>query len=765
MASILEALFGLLFKYRPFVFAKGSVTFGTSAPGVVVFLGAAAIVVLVLMYRRAPATLRLRDRIVLTALRASAVAVLVLVLLRPMLVVATVVPQQNFLAVLVDDSRSMQIADAEGQSRSATALELFGPGDRSLIDELASRFKLRFFRFDATTERAAAVGQLRFAGTRTDIAQALERVRQELDPVPLAGLVVVSDGADNSESGLTEALLHLKARALPVYTVGLGRDRFARDIAIGRVETPRSVLEGATLVVEVHVTQTGYGGQSVTLQVESEGRIVSAHDVALPRGGEAVTVPVQFPAAEPGPRLFRFHISPQPGELVTENNSREVLITVENARQKILYFEGEPRYEVKFLRRAVADDENLHVVVLQRTAENKFFRLDVDSGDELATGFPTTREELFSYRGLILGSIEASFFTQDQLRMIAEFVSQRGGGLLMLGGRRSFAEGGYGATAVADALPVVIESEAATGGDRRVIEVRAEPTPVGLLHPAMQIAASLEASSERWRSLPPLTTVNAVHEVKPGATTLLRGLTGDGGAPVVLLAYQRYGRGRALAFAVQDSWLWQMHAEIPVEDLTHETFWQQLLRWLVNGVPDRVIVTPAQDRVAIGSSVAVTAEVADSAYLKVNGATVRATVRTPSGSEHEVPMAWSVETDGTYQTEIATGERGLYTVRVEARQGDALWGASVGYMYAADPVDEYFDAELRSSLLERIATETGGRYYTPATIAALPDDVRYTESGTTVREEMDLWDMPLLFLTLIGLVAAEWGYRRVRGLV
>ena len=120
--------------------------------------------------------------------------------------------------------------------------------------------------------------------------------------------------------------------------------------------------------------------------------------------------------------------------MVTQNNARDVLVVVEDRKEKILYFEGEPRFEVKFIRRAVADDENLQLVVLQRTAENKFLRIQVEDADDLLGGFPKTREELFQYRGLILGSIEASYFTPDQLRMIADFVNQRGGGLMMLGG-------------------------------------------------------------------------------------------------------------------------------------------------------------------------------------------------------------------------------------------------------------------------------------------------------------------------------------------
>ena len=383
-------------------------------------------------------------------------------LFQPVLVLTSVVPQQNFLGILIDDSRSMEIADRDGETRSAFVQEQFGAPESALLTALADRFALRFFRFSSSTERLESVNDLSFSGTKTHLGQALERAHEELAGVPLSGLVVVTDGADNSQATLTESLLPLQAAGVPVFTVGLGREEFTQDIQLSRVETPRSVLKGTALVVDVVVVQAGYRGSTVSLNVEDEGRIVSTQEVVLPADGEPTTVRLRFTASEPGPRVFSFRIPPQPGEMVTQNNTRQALIVVEDRRERILYFEGEPRWEAGFLLRAVADDENLQVVLLQRTAENKFLRrnLDVDDPDEVRGGFPKTREELFQYRGLILGSIEASYFTPDQLRMITDFVSQRGGGLLTLGGKRAFAEGGYAGTPVADVLPVVLGSSA-----------------------------------------------------------------------------------------------------------------------------------------------------------------------------------------------------------------------------------------------------------------------------------------------------------------
>ena len=173
--------------------------------------------------------------------------------------------------------------------------------------------------------------------------------------------------------------------------------------------------------------------------------------------------------------------------------------------------------------------------------------------DELAGGFPKTRDELFAYRGIILGSIEAGAFTGDQLRMIGEFVERRGGGLLMLGGARSFSEGGYAGTPVADALPVVVERVARSLDDLPVARLKIRPTKAGEGYAVTQIANTDAGSLARWNELPVLTSVNPLRTLKPGATLLLSG-TDEKRATRPVLAFQRYGRGKALALAVQDSW-------------------------------------------------------------------------------------------------------------------------------------------------------------------------------------------------------------------
>ena len=760
-----ESFFELLFKYRPLMFEEGEFAFRAS------WIGGLAVVAIIAAgiatwrsYRQVRGNSQPVDRGMLTAVRLGALVVLTFCLMRPVLILSSVVPQQNFLGVLIDDSRSMQIADRDDTPRMQFVQDQFATTEGELRAALNERFALRFFKFSTETDRLDVVNELAFDGTRTHVGQALTRAHDELSGVPLSGLLVVSDGADNADDGLAESLLPIQASGVPVFTVGLGREEFDQDIQLGRVETPRRVLKGASLVTDVVVTHQGFRGQTVTVQAEDEGRIVGSEQVTLAGDGEPQTVRMRFTAGEEGPRLFTFRVSPQPGEMVTQNNVRQSLVVVEDREEKLLYFEGEPRFEVKFLRRAVADDENLHVSILQRTAENKFMRLDVEGPDDLVGGFPRTRAELFKYSGIILGSIEANYFTPDQLRMIADFVNHRGGGLLMLGSHRSFGQGGYAGTPVADVLPVVLDETRGEGDESFFVEVGVEPTRAGASHAATQIAETEDASAARWRELPPITIVNPITEVKPGATTLLTSDTSGGPEELVVLAFQRYGAGKALAFPVQDSWMWQMHADIAVDDMTHETYWRRMLRWLVDGVPDQVAANLPQDRVQLGEMVPVFAAVGDANFEELNNSSVIASVTHPDGEFTDLPMEWTAEADGEYRTSFTPTTEGFYEVHVEAMADDEVIGEDTAYIQVAPSDAEFYNSTMRSSLLQRVADETGGRYYTPETVGSLPEDVQYVGGGVTVVEEHDLWDMPALLLLLATLVLGEWGYRRFRGL-
>ena len=248
--------------------------------------------------------------------------------------------------------------------------------------------------------------------------------------------------------------------------------------------------------------------------------------------------------------------------------------------KKILYFEGLPRIEPKFIRRAIEGPTNLRIVTLQRTADGKYVRINVDGPSDLANGFPSTREELFAYQGVILGSADASNFTAEQQRLLADFVTVRGGGLLALGGERSFAEGGWLDTPLSYLLPIAFDPSRNRQSPRLSLTVNVQPTDEGIDHPALRLADDKQRSARLWQQLQAVTIVNAVYP-RAGAAILLTG-PDRAGREQVVLAVQRWGAGRAVAFTPENSWVWAMQAKL--DSPAHERFWRALLAWLVEGV-------------------------------------------------------------------------------------------------------------------------------------------------------------------------------------
>lgn len=775
MPSWIESVFAFLFKYRPEVFEKGDLVFG--APSSVMFLLALGLLIggpAVMTYAGVRGKSTRRDRWVLSALRVASLIVLVVCLFRPMLLLSDAIPQRNFVAVILDDSKSMTIADKGTTARGTFPIAAFA-AESTLVKELRKKFQVRFFRMNASAERIESTKGLTFAAQQTHLGDAVERVRQELESVPVSGMVLVTDGADNSRAPVGDQLLSLRARSIPVFTIGVGEEKFSKDIEIRRVEAPHSVMRGSAVTADILLRQRGYANRQLPLVVEDDGRIVAADTITMPADGEIAPLRISVFLNRAGARALTFRIPLQAGEQVTQNNAAIALVDVRQRRERILYIEGEPRYEARFIRAAVKADSNLQLITMQRTAEDKFLRLDVSSGEELVRGFPTTREELFGYRSIVFGSIEASFFSQEQLKMLAEFVSVRGGGMLFLGGRRAFAEGGYAGTPLSDIMPVQIEGPPVPDSLTFFADLKVSVTPSGRSSSITQIAPTMKKADDRWRSLPSVTSVNFIRRVKPGANTLLQGTvpqTGratfpsqkvDGYTQPVLVS-QRFGRGLSIAMPIQDSYQWQMDPAADTSDIAYQTFWRQLLRQLVADVPGSLQLSVPTDQVMAGQPATIRAIVTDSLYRPRNDARVTMHVSGGVAGSPDVPMEWVVDRDGEYRATFTPTSTGLQKVRVEAIDSVGRVISDSVVVRVGDLNAEYVDAEMRAPLLKRIADETGGKFYTPDRVSTLVEDLAMSKNGVTVVNQMDLWDMPFIFLLLVALVCAEWGYRRMRGL-
>ena len=749
------SIFEFFFKYKPVIYQKGHLAFQLlgSRWWFILFILAAGAGAYYAYKNVAPD----KYSTGLVVLRALTFTVLAFIFLRPVLNISTVLPQESYMAVVIDNSESMKIKDDGQVSRGEQLLKQFEA--TKFFDRLQDKFKVRIYRFDRDAERIEKPDRLNFEGKRTRLESATDLLNQELGTVPLSGVVLITDGSDNASKQWTESLSRLESRKIPFYTVGVGSENITHDAEIVKVTAPRETLKESTAVVDVSYRSHGFAGRKATLYVRENGVLLKSEEVTLPADGQISEKTIDLPVKNEGTRLFSFSLQ-APDDRIPENNTLDSLVEIKNDHPQILYIEGEPRWEFKFLRRAIQDDPNIRLVTLLRSSQNKFYRQGIDKEEMLAEGFPKKREELFQYKGLIFGSIESTFFTQDQLKNVVDFVSTRGGGYLMMGGRNSFAGGKYQNSPIADILPVQMATE-----DRIPIigRLKLAITDYGRTHPLMKLSPDASANTKQWSDLPPLNDFNKTLDAKVGGIVLARGQSDQrGNVDPILLAYQRYGRGRTMAFTSGSSWRWQM--EMDHEDQTYELFWKQILRWLVNTSPDPVMITSDKDTYLPGESVRLSSEISNKSFERMNNAKVIAKVTNPAGITESVAMDWNGAQEGTYQSELNVTEPGIYHVDVEAAQGSENLGTNRTAFQVQDRPVEYYDALLNTRLLQSVATATGGRYYPLSRIGDVPDDAVYVEGETSFVEQKELWDVPFLFMLLCMTLAGEWFWRKKRGL-
>ena len=771
----MESLFTFLFKYRPFFFQRGEFTFQWGFSYWTVGLMILSLSgLLFLVYRHRLLHLKGRPGWTLLTLRCSFFLLLFLLTMRPGLILSRLVPKENLLAVLVDNSRSMGLPTEMSQPRGQTALELFNE-DSDFQEALDERFYVRLFRFDSRVQRVEESLELDWQGDQTNIVSGLEGVLAETKNLPLAGILLFTDGSDNSYRDFQEVLAELKARQIPVHTIGLGPESLTQDVEITHVSAPRVSIPETISVARVTFRHSGFGGSRGRLEVREGNSLVKTQEVHFPRDSETFTVDVKIIPKSEGIRSYTFSLEPLEGEEIHENNSRTTIIEVQNLAARVLYVEGHPRWEYKFIRRSMSEDENVRLVTLLRTALNKFYRQGIEEETTLAAGFPSEREELFDYQGIIFGSVESSFFTYQQMEMVRDFVGKRGGGFMMLGGSASFGAGRYQNTPIEEILPVWVQDSDEDSVDSESLYVQGESrlqlTDQGLQHPALQLSLPEDQGVSEWDDVPVLTDWNVVREIKSGATVLARldeSLGLDANQPdVPLVVFQRYGRGHTLALLTGSSWRWQMLEDH--EDQKHETFWRQILRWLVNSAKDPITLETKREVYSQNELVDIRAEVNDKAFNRINDARVEATITSPSGETFKMPLQWDARDDGVYRGQLAPHEDGFYVVEIEAEssafaEDESPPGAKTSF-FTSTGTREYFEAFQKRDFLEKLAQETGGNYYTVSDVEELPEEILYTESQTSIVEVLDLWDMPFNLLLLMALLFGEWILRKRRGLI
>jgi uncharacterized membrane protein len=747
-------MFELLFKYPASLFHKGQFVLLTPWPQWL--LWAAILVAAGLLFwhvRRNHGMLSGSRPIAIWLLETALAALLLFLLWHPALSVATLRPQQNVVAVLVDDSRSMSIKDGPG-ARIDQARSLL---DGGIVSRLSDRFQVRTYRFGAKAERMQKPEQATGSAPASRIGASLKQVLGESASLPLGAIVLLSDGGDNAGGIDRETVAEIRRQRIPVHTIGFGREHAAKDLEITDVVVPARALPEARLTAQVTLQNYGLSGSKARIAVKDGAKVLATQDVTLKGDGIAQTEQVVFNAGSAGAKTLEISVDPLEGEENRENNRVNRLVNVESRKPRILYIEGEPRWEYKFIRRALDDDKSIEIASMLRTTQNKIYRQGIGDPKELEDGFPAKAEDLFAYQGLIIGSVEASYFTAAQQELIREFVNRRGGGVLFLGGRATLAEGGYAASPLAELLPVKLLDKGTWHRD----QVGFELTSNGRLSTLCRLEENPERNAERWKKMPLIANYHEVGEAKPGAVVLMELSGGRRRSP--LLVTQNYGRGRTALFATAGSWRWKMWQDH--SDKSHATFWQQMFRYLANETPGPIVSSTPRPLLNDDGYIPLRAEIRDKTYKPVSNAKVIARVIGPDGVANQVELVPHPTEEGVYTGEYSADKPGSYVAEVMAGRDKEEIGRDVLTFRREDGVAENFRTGQNRELLDKLAEQTGGRYYRSGDAGKLAGEISYSEAGITTRETRDLWDMPAVFLLILLMRGSEWLLRRKWGVV
>ncbi len=760
-----------LFHYGWSDFAQGTLSFESWVPGEVRLLAAAGLLLLAWwLYRRERHPLSTSHRRVLTALRCMTVVILLFMIFQPALRIVAPLERSLFIAVLLDSSRSMTIQDARalaGSSRYAAAKQLLAgrpeTGQPGLLTQLQGKAKVFTYSFDNTLKRAQPAALPEPEGRQTNLFRTIHDLDTELRSAPLAAVVLLTDGRRNTGGSGEDAAALLKARGTPLFAVGFGDPTPAKDLEVIRVFAPDRVRRNTEVEVQVTIRHTGFG-KPFPVEILRGESVLLRQEVQPAPQQDLTDLRLAFTPDFSGSATYSVRVPAQAGEQSTANNQKDFVIDLDDSRLPVLYVEGSPRLEYRYLRRAMYQDADFRVVGMLRLAPDRFYLQEANQTDKvtadgqteqdyLKSGFPDTEEKLYRFQAIILGDMEAGFFDAKRQKLLENFVKQRGGGLLMLGGVNSFGLGGYAGTPIGEMLPVRI---AANGQPYDKMEFQPKFTKDGLTHPVMHLLDDKVANQKLWEGMPPLIGLTPVQGMKPGASLLVQRMQDD----LPVLAVQKVGAGRVAAFMSGGSWYWQMSR--PASDVFHEKFWKQTIRWLVVGAREQISVTTDREIYNRRDPVGIRATILGADLHPVNSAVASATITDPLGNSETVPLDWTLAEDGVYQCSYVPGVEGNYRVKVQV-EGWKNTQANCGFL-VTEPVAEFSDSSLNEELLQAMAAQTGGAYFNERDVTGLAERIdgalKQAKNAAGAVENKPLWDMPVLFGLLIALLCAEWLLRR-----
>lgn len=646
-------------------------------------------------------------------------------------------------------------------SRLDLAGSLLSKSARPVFEELSQDVDIGYYVFGTTLRMlgednllaASALTGLLAEETGTSIADSLEAAAGSVRGVPLAGIVLLTDGLDTSSQRTETVLRDLGVKGIPVYPVPMGLAD-PDDVSIRNIVIQEVAFSGDKVPVRVQVRSKGYEKRSAVVSVRLNGRSVASRSIRLAGGLQFEDLFFNVDQHEKGAAKVEIEIEPFEDEATAANNRVERSVSVVNEKINVLCIEGSARWEYRYLMAMLKRDPRINVTFIATRSGPEIAR---NSSDYIAR-FPERREDAFKYDLVILGDVDSAFFTGDEFLRLEELVRDRGGSLLMLCGSR-FAPATYSGTPVEKMLPVTFEPDA----EWNDVEDSVYPvlTPEGRSSLVMTLEMDQEENDRTWSRVAPLEWVPPLLAARPGATILAT--LSDSSSRVdkyPLVAWQRYGTGKCMVIGTDRMWL----LRFKTGDKYHWRVWSQCIQFLtlsrLMGEHKRIRLEKDRAIYPVDGHVQLYAHLLDDRYeaiIQSGFDVVVVPLDVPGAQPQRVALRPDAENPGLYEGCFSPTSPGRY--RVEANSGDSdLSNTTEFQVYNVEP--EMANTEMQIESLRRVADMSGGKCLGMLQLGELSSLLDLERHEETYKTEVPLWDNAWILTLLIALMGSEWIVRR-----
>jgi len=774
---------------------------GRPTSGIVLVISLVAAILLTLaLYRRAPG-MPSWIRILLAIARFSMLCILASALFEPTLTLKREQTTRKRLSVMIDVSQSMSIKDQrkrdtdiieaaaamgyipfssdtdareavkelDGKQRrsiaSASRLDLaktvLETASKTTLQDLGGDLDVNYYAFGSSLKMLKqgqgggldSLASLKAVETSTTLAESLSRLAGTGRGSPLAGIVLLTDGLDTSLRSSEAIISDLGEHGVPIFPVPIGIAD-PDDVSIRTVVVQEVAFSGDKVPVRVQIKSKGYEKRLATLKIELNGRTVSRESISLEGGLQFEDIFFNVDIYEKKAVKVGVVIEPFNDEATADNNYTERSVSVVNEKINILCIEGSARWEYRYLRAMLKRDPRFKTTFIATRAKPEIAK----NSTEYIVRFPELREDAFKYDLVILGDVDAEFFTVEELQILEELIRDRGGSLLVLCGSR-FTPTSYGGTVVEKMMPVAFEAE----GEWEDVDDSVYPvlTPEGRSSLVMTLETDTEKNDRIWSRVAPLDHLPPLHSPKPGATVLSElSDTAARNDAFPFVSWQRYGTGKCMAVASDRLWL----LRFKMGDKYHWRVWSQCLQFLtlsrLMGEHKRIRLETDRSTYQNGERVLLYANVLDDTYNPENRSGFLVEVQSldeTAARSYSLRLVPNVTRAGLFEGYFNPPKAGRYLVRSNA--DDEVYSNTTEFQ-VADLNPEMANTDMQLARLERIADITGGKCLSLSEFNKLSTVVDRTPHTAVTLTDHSLWKKGWLVLLVITLMGFEWIFRR-----